>query len=417
MLAFIDYVFVTICKSWSGELWRNGVRDAFIWAGDIVYGDYATGGSAADKEVLDDLYNRNSELQQYQEFVETVGKENIIGTWDDHDFGLNNHGKHNPFKEEAQQALLDFFDVPLNHSRRFQEGVYSSHHYFDDRIKVILLDVRYHRDDRDEEDADMLGEVQWAFLEEELNANLLDSVRAVVIVSGTLMLAEDGYKTEIAETWSKFPISRNRLFDTIAKSRAQNVVLLSGDVHHAEISAARVTREGESEYILPEMTTSGMTHSLGIDYGFWVGLGLRYAYFMNPFAYQYNKLYTFDKNFGEMEFEIGDSDEDSHVTFRVFDSSGAKDIDTRFSFRDLQNKRLGEVGSVSVKPVNDVSQFQRYFFYFLTFGVILAVILAIVGAAWRVVKYSFRFPRAAFIKSAEMYLNQKKPVAATNVSL
>ena len=45
---------------------------------------------------------------------------------DDHDFGENDGGNYWPYRETAQQMFNNFWDVPLNDSRRHRPGVYSS---------------------------------------------------------------------------------------------------------------------------------------------------------------------------------------------------------------------------------------------------------------------------------------------------
>ncbi|XP_065869519.1 uncharacterized protein [Euphorbia lathyris] len=49
----------------------------------------------------------------------------VIGTWDDHDYGLNDAGKEFEGKVTNQRLLLDFLDEPQDSPRRKQEGVYT----------------------------------------------------------------------------------------------------------------------------------------------------------------------------------------------------------------------------------------------------------------------------------------------------
>lgn len=72
----------------------------------------------------------------------------IVGTWDDHDSGINNSGKDNPFKNEIRQLFLDYMDEPKDSIRRTQEGGMYTSYYLDDKklIKLILLDNRYESD-------------------------------------------------------------------------------------------------------------------------------------------------------------------------------------------------------------------------------------------------------------------------------
>lgn len=82
-------------------------------------------------------YNKQKDYPSYKKFVESTA---IIGSWDDHDYGLNDGGVEFPKKVESQQLFLDFMDVAKDSLRRKQNGIYSSHEYFvgNKSIKVIV---------------------------------------------------------------------------------------------------------------------------------------------------------------------------------------------------------------------------------------------------------------------------------------
>jgi alkaline phosphatase D len=90
----------------------------------------------------------------------------------------------------------------------------------------------------------MLGDSQWAWLEEELKKPA--EVR-LVVSSIQLVAAAAGQ-----ETWANLPIEQQRLYDLIAKTGANGVIVLSGDRHWAELS---VEREGVP-YPIWDLTSS-----------------------------------------------------------------------------------------------------------------------------------------------------------------
>ena len=57
------------------------------------------------------------------------------------------------------------------------------------------------------------------------------------------------------DEWGNFPLERKKLFDLIAGSGAKGIILLSGNVHFAELSKSYA-----EDYPLFELTSSGMTH-------------------------------------------------------------------------------------------------------------------------------------------------------------
>ena len=62
----------------------------------------------------------------------------VVGTWDDHDYGLNDAGKEFDRKAINQRLMLDFLDEPLDSPRRKQAGVYASYTFgpSNKRVKV-----------------------------------------------------------------------------------------------------------------------------------------------------------------------------------------------------------------------------------------------------------------------------------------
>jgi alkaline phosphatase D len=101
-------------------IWR-AVRayqpEFFIFAGDNVYG----GVRRHDLAELQEAYAR---AQQHQEFMGFIaGQQHHTAIWDDHDFGVNDGGIENPFKQEAKDAFLEFWRVPADDVRRRREGL------------------------------------------------------------------------------------------------------------------------------------------------------------------------------------------------------------------------------------------------------------------------------------------------------
>ncbi len=214
--------------------------DLWIWTGDSIYGD------SPDSAVLRAKYAAQKKMEGYRRLASAA---RVIGTWDDHDYGENNAGREFSAKEQSQAAFLDFLDEPPDSPRRKQAGVYAGYDFGsgDRRVKVILLDCRYHRDAPGPE-ADILGEAQWKWLAEELHGS---TARVNLIVSGIQVIPTE----HRFEKWAQFPAARQRLFALLQSSEARGVIFLSGDRHQAEIS--RTTVAGTPLY---DVTSSGLTH-------------------------------------------------------------------------------------------------------------------------------------------------------------
>jgi alkaline phosphatase D len=236
--------------------------DLFIWLGDNIYGD------TKDMAVLRAKY---AKLGAKPEFQRLKNASRFLATWDDHDYGWNDSGRHYAFKKQSKDIFLEFWDEPADSPRRQHEGIYTSYMYEKNgkRLQIILLDNRTFRDNlrlyrgelsHDERyfypldyypheitDSTLLGQEQWAWLEGELKkpADLR------LIGSGSqFSIAFNGY-----EAWANYPHERQRMLNLIKKTRANGVLFLTGDVHYAEIS---VLRE-QGMYPIYDVTASGIT--------------------------------------------------------------------------------------------------------------------------------------------------------------
>lgn len=216
----------------------------------------------ADTDNMDSLrriYQAQNEIPGYRSLKETT---TIIGTWDDHDYGLNDGGADFKLRAQSQDQFLTFMGVSKNDERRARNGIYTTHNFADMRVKIIVLDTRYFRSPLTPDNSSnkrykpgaegtVLGDVQWAWLEKELKES-----KAIlnIIVSSIQLLSEDhGF-----ETWGNFPKERKKFIDLIATSGAKGVLVLSGDRHISEFS---VYKSQELDFPLIDFTSSGLTHS------------------------------------------------------------------------------------------------------------------------------------------------------------
>lgn len=227
--------------------------DLWIWLGDNIYGD---------TDNMDELREKYKQQLSNEDYLKLKRKVKVVGTWDDHDFGINDGNKNYPFKEDSKQLFFDFLGEPEDSRLRDNDGVYSSH-MFDIGdgvfVKIILLDVRYNQDEikringicQPNFRGDILGEKQWQWFEKELDKN--DS--SITIICSGLQIVPTDHKDE---KWANFPLSRQRIFNLLQKYKTQGVVFLSGDRHMAEISKIKLN---DLDYEIYEITSSGMTHS------------------------------------------------------------------------------------------------------------------------------------------------------------
>lgn len=274
--------------------------ETIILLGDSIYADKRgskplTHFVAATPDEIKNKYKTLINDRTFLDMVEKVGGwDSIAATFDDHDYGINNGDKSYPFAKQSQELFWDFVQEPSDSSRRKQAGVYSSklHTIIIPRsgasdsaagspkftYKIIMLDTRSNKDvapslfgskNDIHDDSDFLGEEQWQWLAKELQSD----VDLILLGSSIQALPTDKLTEEL---WGMFPNARRRLLSLIVGAKCPNVLILSGDVHYAEVSKAKCKwneirvegKEGDSsEEIIPrkstiwELTSSGLTHT------------------------------------------------------------------------------------------------------------------------------------------------------------
>ncbi|MEP1033100.1 alkaline phosphatase D family protein [Ekhidna sp.] len=232
----------------------------WIWLGDNIYGD------SEDMSILKKKYDLQKSHPDYQKLLNNT---EVIGIWDDHDYGVNDGGKEYVAKDESKEQLFEFLDVDKNHPARTRKGAYQSYTYKSSagNVKIILLDTRYFRDSlkwinpgtREKssiinQNGDILGEQQWKWLQSQLSESDID---LFILASGIQVIPSQ----HRWEKWANFPKSRARLLKTISTINSP-LILLSGDRHLSEVSKIDVSGY---DYPLYEFTSSSLTSPAGVE--------------------------------------------------------------------------------------------------------------------------------------------------------
>ena len=238
---------------------RREHPELFIFMGDAVYGEAVSGNPALPE--LKAAYDRLGHDKGFRRFQRETP---ILPIWDDHDYGRNDAGAEFPFKARSKAMFLEFWGIPSSVARFSRPGLYDALIIGPPgrRIQIILLDTRFFRSPwkpapgaaRYSPDPDpaktMLGPAQWAWLASELKKEA--EIRLVV---SSIPIEAEGHNFE---RWSNFPLERQRLYDLIASSGANGVVLLSGDRH----AGALYKKDEGVPYSLFEMTASSLNRPL-----------------------------------------------------------------------------------------------------------------------------------------------------------
>jgi len=235
---------------WSTILKSN--PDLYLGLGDNVYA------SDPSQRPIWDQYLKIKKHPDLKELFETIP---FLTTWDDHDFGLNDGGKENPYFEEAKNAYLAAFQVDSLLISANQRGIEHSVILGEERqrIQLIFLDTRSYRDPwkkqliplpglgryepNEDPSKNLLGEAQWKWLESQLD----QPAEVRILVSSIQFLAEGhGY-----ERWGLMPHEQKKL---------ENLIILSGDRHLGEIFRKKI----DSDVQIIEVTSSGLNKASSI---------------------------------------------------------------------------------------------------------------------------------------------------------
>eukprot|EP00921_Rhytidocystis_pertsovi_P015642 GHVQ01024867.1.p1 GENE.GHVQ01024867.1~~GHVQ01024867.1.p1 ORF type:complete len:649 (-),score=78.83 GHVQ01024867.1:3899-5845(-) len=281
-------------------IWKSIHRtkpSAWVWLGDSIYTSCGEP-RCLEMGYIQLLENSSGYSQHVLQCDDCEQLRFLDGTWDDHDYGLNDGGKYFKHKAKSQQMFLTFLGVPKDEEvRRSRKGVYSSHLFGTTakrQVKLILLDTRYNRDSHyvpsigslldnglfavfaavirwacsfvgvgSNYNGDILGEEQWEWLESQLTyvdglndeGKPVSTSPAIHVIASSIQVFTG---LPIVESWGHFPQARDRLFRLLKRTSPKGLVFLSGDVHYAELL-------GEPADGTLEVTSSGLTHSVGDD--------------------------------------------------------------------------------------------------------------------------------------------------------
>jgi PhoD-like phosphatase len=391
---------------------------AFIWGGDAVYGDDRTVWDGyfhrklldATPEYLRLLYEEQKREPGYRALLDT--NISIFGTIDDHDYGVNNGDGTFPWRRENTIEFVRFlglsedsamfrranrglgvygvqvydFDLPMDSRTLSDEDAGLDPDVLDDsvmgedrmnhepprknkQVAVFVLDIRTNRTpwrqkfpDRYFKDVegDFLGDEQWQWFETALSRS---QAAVNIVVTGLQVHAERYFDPNVVENWHGFEKAQHRLYQALLQPNVQAPILISGDVHKAQLmrkDCRQTNASGDRIRPLYEITTSGLTHSWGtkqcgrandnpichspyhntmfrwlLHFAHWISPWTEILVGGNGPASNGRLQYSLEKNVAELDF---DWDHES-VSVNILGVDGKNLLEQRWSFQDLTSSR------------------------------------------------------------------------------
>ncbi|MCP4097319.1 MAG: alkaline phosphatase family protein, partial [Planctomycetaceae bacterium] len=213
---FVSCVNDTTDPVWQ-EMAKHGLN-LLCLGGDTPY---------ADTGNLADLRKKHRHLLQRPNLASLGKSVSVVGTWDDHDFGLNNaNGKRDSaLKGNTRRALMEYRAHDQFGSG--DEGIY--HKADHGALEVFLLDARWYSQTSaspvDPNQSTCFGKSQWKWLLEELRQS---KAPFKVLLQGQIWQDKKNGETDDMHTYYA---ERDALFNFIKKEKIPGVVLVGGDIH------------------------------------------------------------------------------------------------------------------------------------------------------------------------------------------
>lgn len=246
--------------------------DAMLWLGDNIYL------REVDWFTKSGIMHRYTHTRSVPEMQALLASTHNYAIWDDHDFGPNDSDRSFIHKDIALDAFKLFWGNP-SYGLPGKPGI-TSYFLFSD-MEFFLLDNRYYRtpNRRKTGKNEILGEEQMEWLIDAL-ANSRAPFKFVV-VGGQFLNTHEGHENFINCSKEE----RSYILKRIEEEGIRNVIFLTGDRHHSELSHYKNAVGNDIYDLTISPLTSGAARSPEND---------------NKFRVE-NTLVT-QRNFGVLEF-------------------------------------------------------------------------------------------------------------------
>ncbi|MEO0469114.1 MAG: alkaline phosphatase D family protein, partial [Bacteroidota bacterium] len=194
------------------------------------------------------IMHRNTHTRAVKEMQALLASTSNYAIWDDHDFGPNNSDRTFRDKDLTLRAFKLFWGNPSYGLPDVKGGTTSMFSRGD--ADFFMLDNRYFRDPNNKRTGkrSILGKEQldW-FIDALISSN---ATFKFVMIGGQVVNTVDRFENYAAIA----PEERSYILNAIARESIKNVIFLSGDRHHSELS--KVEKDGITIY---DFTVSPLT--------------------------------------------------------------------------------------------------------------------------------------------------------------
>ena len=201
--------------------------DFMLWLGDNIYL------REPDWNTKTGILHRYTHTRSTKEMQKLLATTHNYAIWDDHDFGPNDSDKSFWNKNETLDGFKLFWANP-SYGIADTKGAITFFNWGD--CDFFLLDNRYYRDPDKliSDNKTQLGKKQKEWLKNALTYS--DAKFKFIVLGGQFLTTGGAY-----EVFTNFGFSKERteIIEFIYKQNIKNVIFLTGDRHHSEISVLK----------------------------------------------------------------------------------------------------------------------------------------------------------------------------------
>jgi len=215
--------------------------DLMVWLGDNTYL------RETDWNSMSGILHRNTHTRSLPEMQELLADTHQYAIWDDHDFGPNDSDRSYFLKDSTLHAFELFWANP-SYGINGKSGITTKFQWND--CEFFALDNRYYRspNKRTTGDREVFGKEQIQWLVDNLASS--NASFKFVCVGGQVVNS-----AAVWENYATYEEERAYMLNLIKEEGIKNVVFLSGDRHHSELSI--ISKEGSPS--IYDITSSPLT--------------------------------------------------------------------------------------------------------------------------------------------------------------
>ncbi len=242
-------------------MWRSVETenpDLILLIGDNVYADTVMGRYLGPQNG-EGLWKRYAETFELLYLYKFKHLKPILAVWDDHDYGVNDGDRTNPYRLESLKVLQSFFPQTTQKIPEFQTGPGASSMLKAFGLRIALLDDRSFRSPASESQTQPEAQTHFGDEQEEWLFTQKDPTSLTLLISGDQWFGGyhrfESYERNHPKSFEKFLGRLKRFVDP--------ALFISGDRHLSEVMKIEPRLLGYETFEITSSAVHSKTHPSG----------------------------------------------------------------------------------------------------------------------------------------------------------